>query len=276
MAADMTLFQAAVLGAVQGLTEFLPVSSSGHLILVPALLGWKDASSLAFDAAVNVGTVAAVLVALREDAGKMVRGLARPKTDRFGRLGWMIIVATIPAVLAALFFRDALELYARTPQVVAGSLAVWGVLLLIADAWKGKSNKGSLPSMEGRGWGGEWKKVMLIGFAQAIALIPGTSRSGVTITAGLFAGLDRAAAARFSFLLGLPILLLASASGVYDVVKGGADVSVAVMSVGILTAFVAGLFAIRWLLKLFQGETTYKWFAVYRIGLAALVLVFLG
>ncbi len=267
MAADMTLLHAAVLGAVQGLTEFLPVSSSGHLILVPALLGWKDASSLAFDAAVNLGTVAAALVALREDAGKMIRGLTRPKTDRFGRLGWMIALATVPAILAALFFREALESYARTPQVVAGSLAAWGVLLLVADRLAGAGEKDIAKV--------GWKRAFALGCAQAIALIPGTSRSGVTITAGLFAGLDRAAAARFSFLLGIPVLLLASASGAYDIVRDGTDVSVAAMAVGVLTAFGAGLFAIRWLLKLFQGETTYKWFAVYRLALAAAVLVFL-
>ncbi len=268
MAADMTLFQAAVLGAVQGLTEFLPVSSSGHLILVPALLGWKDASSLAFDAAVNVGTVAAVLVALRDDVGKMVRGLARPKTDRFGRLGWMVLAATIPAVLAALFFRDALETHARTPQVVAASLALWGILLFVADrlATAGEKDVAQVG----------WKRAVALGVAQAVALIPGTSRSGVTITAGLFAGLDRATAARFSFLLGTPVLALASASGVYDIVKDGADVSVPAMAVGILTAFAAGLFAIRWLLKLFEGQTTYKWFAVYRVVLAAAVLFVLG
>lgn len=264
----MTLFQAAVLGAVQGLTEFLPVSSSGHLILVPALLGWKDASSLAFDAAVNVGTVAAVLFALRADILRVLRGLLHPRTDAWGRLGWMIAVATVPAVLAALLFRDVLELYARTPQVVAGSLAVWGVLLLIAD----RTVKAGEKDVAKIGW----KRALVLGCAQALALVPGTSRSGVTITAGLFAGLDRTAAARFSFLLGLPVLVLASVSGVYDVAKGGTDVSVAAMAIGILTAFGAGLFAIRWLLKLFRGDATYKWFAVYRIGLAALVLAFLG
>ena len=259
----MTLFQAAILGIVQGLTEFLPVSSSGHLILVPALLGWPNASSLAFDAAVNAGTVAAVLVALREDIVKILRGAFRKSPDAWGKLGWSIVLATIPAGLAAVLFRDALEAHARTPEIVAISLAVWGVLLFIADRF-GKNVHSDATKVG-------WKRVLALGCAQALALVPGTSRSGVTITTARFLGIDRATAARVSFLVGLPILVLASLSGIHDVAAHGADVSVAAMLVGILTSFAAGVFAIRFLLKLFQGKTTYAGFAVYRVAVAALV-----
>ncbi len=265
----MTIFQAAVLGVVQGVTEFLPVSSSGHLVLVPALLGW-NVGSLAFDAAVNAGTVAAVAVALRGDIGRMWRGLRRPKTDAWGRLGWIILAATVPAALAGCLFKDAVEQYARVPTVVAGSLALWGILLFIADRLR--------PAGEGDVSKTGWKRALAIGAAQALALVPGTSRSGVTITAGLFAGLDRQAAARFSFLLGLPLLALVSVYGVWNVLQGGAGagagtgVSAAALAVGILASFLSGLWAIRFLLALLKKRVSYAGFAFYRVALALVVL----
>ncbi|MBI4599272.1 undecaprenyl-diphosphatase UppP [Candidatus Uhrbacteria bacterium] len=259
----MSVFQAAVLGIVQGLTEFLPVSSSGHLILVPRLLGWET-QDLAFDAAIHLATLAAILAALWTEVAQIVRGLARWKTDPWGRLGWMIVVSTLPVLVIGFVFKDMIEVVFRSSHLVALSLGFWGILLFIADRLV---SKGALSDVRLVGW----KRALGIGATQALALLPGTSRSGVTITAGLFSGLNRETAATFSFLLGVPATAAAGAGAILDLATGQAYVEPLPLVAGFVTAFVSGFFAIRFLLKLMKGAS-YAWFAVYRISLAALIL----
>lgn len=198
----MTLFQVVVLALIQGITEFLPISSSAHLILPSQLLGWPD-QGLAFDVAVHVGTLVAVVWYFRNDLRLLIvdwfRGLASGAPSEHGKLGWWIILATIPAGIAGLLFNSLVETYARSLVVIATNTLVFGVLLGIADRLGVRAK--SLSAMG-------WRQALCIGFAQALALIPGTSRAGITITAALALGFDRVAAARFSFLLSIPIIAL--------------------------------------------------------------------
>ncbi|NBS41690.1 undecaprenyl-diphosphatase UppP [bacterium] len=251
----MNILHAIVLGIVQGLTEFLPVSSSGHLILVPILFGWPE-QPLAFDTVIHLGTLCAVLVALREDLPKLFENKMR--------LGWTIALASIPALAVGYLFKDEIETSLRSPIVVAVSLALWGALLWVADRSAKTNAEGKIENV-GR------RRAMFIGVMQSLALIPGTSRSGVTITSGLFTGLSREAAARFSFLLSIPATAAAGALGLVEVIQGTESVPLFPLFVGFLTSFLAGLFAIRFLLKILKGQS-YVPFAAYRIALAAVVL----
>ncbi len=260
----MTIFQAIVLGIVQGITEFLPVSSSGHLILVPELLGWPE-QSVAFDATIHLATLAAVVVALRVDLWQIARSFIDRKAQDWQRLGLMVILATLPVAILGLFFADAIETTLRNPLIVAASLAVWGIALFIADRQVKREAIQDVRKVS-------WKSVLTIGLAQAIALIPGTSRSGVTITAGLFTGLNRETAARFSFLLGIPSIALAGAAGVAHLISSPEPVMWTPVIFGFLAAFITGMLAIQWLLKLLV-KASYRWFAVYRVILAVVVLL---
>ncbi len=251
----MSVLQALVLGIVQGITEFLPISSSGHLILIPALFGW-DPQPLAFDAVIHLGTLTAVLFALRDD-------LPRVFANKF-RLGWIILTATIPALGLGYLFKDQIETVLRSPLVVAVSLASFGILLWIADHY---SRQAAEIKIERVGY----HRAMLIGLAQAIALIPGTSRSGITITAGLFLGLSREAAARFSFLLGVPAIAAAGGLSLFHVLNGSEPIELLPLTIGFLTSFAFGFLAIRFLLKILKS-TSYIPFAVYRIALAVVVV----
>lgn len=262
----MTVFQATILGIVQGLTEFLPVSSSGHLILVPALFGWPQ-QSLAFDAVTNVATLTALLVALREDVLRIVLSFVRPAEKAMRALGLRILVATVPALAFGLLFKDLIETMFRSAFVVVGTLAVWGCLLFIADRYAQKNGTSDITHVS-------WKQALLIGCFQALALIPGTSRSGVTITTGLFSGLNRETAARFSFLLGIPAIAAGTAYALLDFVTGKAVFEMWPLLAGFLGAFFAGIFAIRFLLKLLK-TASYRGFAIYRIAIALLTLLVL-
>lgn len=192
-----------VLALVQGLTEFLPISSSAHLILLPALEGWTD-QGLAFDIAVHVGTLAAVVVYFRRELrtvfGDWARSLARGRTVGESRLAWAVLWGVIPVGLAGLAFEEIVENDLRSPVVIAYATIGFGIALGVAD-WVGRRER----SEHTLGW----FDVLIIGLAQALALIPGTSRSGITMTAALVRGLTRQAAARFSFLLSIPVLALA-------------------------------------------------------------------
>ncbi len=194
-----------VLALVQGLTEFLPVSSSAHLILVPVLLGWQD-QGLAFDVAVHVGTLVAVLLYFRRTVLQVLRdffaSLAQREEVGESRLGWAVIVGTVPVVLVGLVLGDLAEGVLRSPLVIAWSTIVGGVLLWVAYRWgRRERGEGTL----------SLRDAVLIGIAQALAIIPGTSRSGITITAALMLGMTPTAAARFSFLLSIPVIALAGA-----------------------------------------------------------------
>jgi undecaprenyl-diphosphatase len=268
-----TTLQALVLGIVQGLTEFLPVSSSGHLIIVPALLGWTDPfiNSLEFSVMLHIGTLVALLIFFRSDWLRLVpAGLAalrdrsfRDDPDR--RLAWLIAAATVPAIVAGVLFNDIIENNVRQVGLVALMLVVGGAILWLAEH-NGARTRAitdlTLPAALG------------IGAAQAIALVPGISRSGISIAAGLFAGLDRESAARFSFLMATPVTALAAAYEARKLLTGETGIAVAAIPliVGMVASLVAGLVAIRVLLRFLRSHPT-DVFVAYRVLLAAVVIV---
>ncbi len=262
----MSALEAIVLGLVQGLTEFLPISSSGHLRIVPALCGWPDPGA-GFTAVIQLGTMAAVLLYFRADllriAGAWVRELRIPMARRSheAKLGWYILLGTIPISIFGFLFRDQIESNARSLYLIGSALILFSFVMLAAD--RVGTRRRDLAGLNGRdGW--------LIGLAQSLALIPGVSRSGATISAGLFRGFDRVAAARYSFLLSVPAVVL---SGLFELRKVGEDGNAPVGATAIATvvAFVAGYASIAWLLRYLTTHNL-RIFVVYRIGLGALVL----
>jgi undecaprenyl-diphosphatase len=257
------MFQSIILGLIQGLTEFLPVSSSGHLILAANFFG-DTANDVAFDAVIHLATLAAVIVALWTDVKKIVLGVFKKNSD--GRLGWFIIAATIPVLFVGFFFGDWLEETFRSPLAVACSLIFWGIVLWIAD-----SKMKKIPETEINKIG--FKKSLMIGLSQIIALIPGTSRSGITISTGLFGGLSREAAARFSFLLGIPSIAAAGSFALLKIILDKGDFDWSSLVVAFIAAFISGFLAIKFLLQIMKG-VSYKWFAIYRIVLAVVIIFY--
>ncbi len=263
----MDAFQAIVLGIVQGLTEFLPISSTGHLRIVPAFVGWEDPGA-AFTAVTQLGTLAAVLLFFRADLWRIARtwlkSLRRPelRSDLDARMGWYIGLGTIPIGIFGFVFRDQIESGARSLYLIGSTLIVLGLVLLVAEKVARRERR--IEDIRGR-------DAALIGFAQALALIPGVSRSGSTITAGLFAGFDRESAARYSFLLSVPAVVV---SGLFEARKiggeGAADVVPTIIAT--LMAFVVGYASIAWLLRWLAAHSTMV-FVVYRVALGALVIV---
>lgn len=258
----MTWFQAAVLGVVQGITEFLPISSSGHLILVPKLLGWQ-VNSFAFDVAIHIATLLAIFVGMRKEIIALTKTFFTHNRDH---IFWKIIAATLPVVLAGLLMSDDILTMLRTTTVVGVTMIVWGAILWGADAASAQQ-KVLVKRVEGMHW---WQ-ALLVGVVQVFALIPGSSRSGVTMSAGLFAGLDRTTAAKFSFLLAIPAIAGAGIFAMMDVAEKGLDVPFSSMVVGFIFAFLSGTLAIRWLLALLT-RISYRGFAIYRIVLGLLLL----
>ena len=260
----MSIFQAIILGLVQGLTEFLPVSSSGHLIVFPELLGW-DVSSVTFDVAIHVATLGAICVALKDDIWKIVKGIFQNNAnDR--SLALKIVVATIPAVVIGGLFHSAFEAW-RSMAVVGSMLIVWGVVLFVADQVARR-----VPRMVLLTEKMPWLSVVLIGLAQVLAFVPGTSRSGVTMSVGLFAGLSKETAAKFSFFLAIPAILGAGAVTSIDVIQNGLDVPVASLIAGFLAAFVSGIFAIRFLFLIIK-KWSFAPFAIYRVVFGVILLI---
>ena len=262
----MDLAHAIVLALVQGLTEFLPISSSAHLILLPALLGQPD-QGLAFDVAVHVGTLAAVVVYFRRDlwalaagwVGSVLRG--RPFASE-SRVGWMLIAATLPVAVAGLAAGEAVEHYLRAPTVIAVANLAFAPLLLAAERWgAGTRGEGSL-TLAG---------AILIGCAQAFALIPGASRSGVTITTGLALGLTPRAAARFSFLLAVPVIALAGGAKGFEALAAPGAVDWIGLGLGALVAGVSAYACIGVFLALVARVGLWP-FVAYRIALGAVLL----
>jgi undecaprenyl-diphosphatase len=267
------LIRAVVMGIVQGLTEFLPVSSSGHLIIVPALLGWDDPviKSLAFSVMLHLGTLIALLAFFRADWLRLVPAWFASIRDRSigadpdRRLAWLLVLSTIPAVIAGLLLNDLIETAFREARLVALTLVVGAAILWLAERI-GKRT-GRIGDLSTRG-------ALGIGIAQAIALVPGISRSGISISAGLFAGLDRESAARFSFLMATPIT---AGAGAYEARKlftgeAGLDVQGAPLVAGMVAALLAGLAAIAILLRFLRTHPT-TIFIAYRLVLAAVVVV---
>lgn len=262
----MDFLQILVLALVQGLTEFLPVSSSAHLILVPILTGWED-QGLAFDVAVHVGTLSAVVIYFRQEIAKMfiswVASVSGKGVDQDARLAWAVLLGTIPVGLAGLFFKDFIELHLRSPYVLATSTLVFALLLWWADAKsRGQRNEYSI----------RWLDVLFIGLAQALALIPGTSRSGATMTAGLFLGLSRKASARFSFLLSIPVIVLAGGLEALDYLKEANIDDMQPLLLGALLSGVSAYFCIHYFLVLLEKIGMLP-FVIYRIILAVFLFV---
>jgi undecaprenyl-diphosphatase len=259
----VTYLQSAVLGAVQGLTEFLPVSSSGHLILVPHLLGWPD-QGLAFDAAIHLGTLGALVAYFWPDLMRMLAGADR-------RLAAILAAATVPAGLAGLAFEGVISAHLRSPAVVATSLVFWGLAMGAADRLAARRARvvetpAAIP----------WRAGLFVGCAQALALVPGTSRSGITITAGLVAGMSRVAAARFAFLLGIPITAAAGGVQLLSLLRGGLDgEALGPLAVGLGTSFLAGWVAVWFLIHFLQRRSLMP-FVVYRCALGLVIGGVLG
>lgn len=261
----MDLLQALALALLQGLTEFLPISSAAHLILLPVLFGWPD-QGLAFDVALHVGTLTAVTAyfwrELRSMAADWWRSLAGHGQTPDSRLAWAVLVGTVPVAVAGLVFHSAVEGYLRGPLVIATTTVAFGVLLGWAD-WSGARRRDEHSI--------GWKDVLAIGTAQALALIPGTSRSGITITAGLLLGLDRRAAARFSFLLSIPVIVLAGLYEARKLLQVGADAAhwdalLLAVAVSALCAYLT----IHFFLKLVERIGLVP-FVVYRLLLGAVL-----
>jgi undecaprenyl-diphosphatase len=262
----VSILQAIVLGIVQGITEFLPISSTAHLRIVPAFLGWDDPGA-AFTAVTQLGTLAAVLIYFRHDIVRIlvawVRSLRNAEVRRTldARLGWYILLGTIPIGIAGIVFSDQIENNARSLYLIGTTMVVMGVLLLLADR----------SSRQARDVDDLNKKdAAVIGVAQACALIPGVSRSGATLTAGLFLGLNRYAAARYSFLLSVPAVVL---SGLYELkdIGGEGSVGAAPTAVATVCAFIAGYASIAFLLRYLSTHTT-GIFVAYRVAVGVLVL----
>jgi len=261
------LFQSIILGIVQGLTEFLPISSSAHLRIVPAILGWEDPGA-AFTAVCQLGTEAAVLIYFRHELWaiitKWLRGPRRFE-DPDVRLGWYLIVATIPIGILGFIFRDSIETGARNLWLIGTMLIVFALVLGYADrVGRHQRNIEQLSPRDG----------VLIGLAQSFSLIPGVSRSGATMSAGLLLSLERQAAARFSFLLAIPAVVASGLFELKDVVTGDKHVNTSTFNVGVATvvAFFVGYAAIAWLLRYLVSHSV-NIFVVYRVVLGSTVLV---
>lgn len=261
----MDWLQVAVLSIVQGLTEFLPISSSAHLILVPVLTPWND-QGLAFDVALHLGSLAAVVLYFRRELGRMIvswaNSLRGRVADEDARLAWWVLLATIPVCVVGLAFHDAIEVGMRSPLIIGAGLIVFGVLLGYAD-WRHRGARSEYQLT--------LKDALLIGGAQALALIPGTSRSGITITAALLLGMSREGAARFSFLLSIPVIVLASALEILGLVSKPQAVDWSTLVVGILLSGISAFLCIHYFL-IFIRRIGMQPFVVYRIVLGLWLL----
>ena len=266
----ISYLEALILGIVQGLTEFLPISSNAHLLIVSTLAGWGDPGA-AFTAVTQLGTETAVLVYFRKDIWRIVstwtRSLTNPelRTSIDARMGWYVIIGTIPIAIFGFLFSDQIETAARNLYLVATVLIVFGLVLGAADRW-GKQDK-TLDDLTVR-------TGLIYGFGQALALIPGVSRSGATISTGRLLGFDRPSATRYAFLLAIPAVLT---SGLYEATKIGGDTAVAwgPTILAAVVAFGVGYAVIAWLIN-YVSHGSFLPFVIYRIALGLLVFVLLG
>ncbi len=254
-----------ILGLIQGLTEFLPVSSSAHLILLPALAGWKD-QGIVYDIAVHAGSLGAVVLYFRKDIQGIIKGwlatFSAGSTEKDFLL-WYLMLATIPVGLAGLLLHDFVATSLRSPQVIATASIVFGLVLWWADKYGAHSRIQS---------GISWRDALIVGCAQALAIIPGTSRSGITITAGLMLGLDRQSASRFSFLLAIPVIILAAGYESYKLSSGQVDIDWIALFTIMAVAFVSALLAIHYFLKLLD-RTGMLPYVIYRVLLGLFLFI---
>ncbi|MBN1449307.1 MAG: undecaprenyl-diphosphate phosphatase [Bacteroidetes bacterium] len=267
----MSIIEAIILGIVQGLTEFIPISSTAHLRIVPALLGWEDPGA-AFTAVTQIGTLIAVLVYFRKDIVTLTTAFLRslyrrkPFETQDARLAWYILFGTIPIGVFGLLFKDFIETDFRSLYVISGSLIVLALILALAErVGKRQRDVASMTLLD----------TQLIGLAQALALIPGASRSGTTITAGLFLNLTREAAARFSFLLSIPAITLSGLYQLYQMrgsLAGDPGVS---LLIAVVVSGIVGYLSIEFLLRYLRSHSTWL-FIIYRIALGVLILILLA
>src|SRR3989339_377980 len=272
----MSIFHALTLGIIQGLTEFLPVSSSGHLIFLPKLFGWSD-QGLAFDTVMHLGTLLAVVVYFRRKLYEISLSVfissKKLKVESINdrKLFWLLILSIIPAAIVGLLFDNWIETNLRATWIIGANFIVWGIILFLADMYSKKLKVESRKPLEKV----NWKNSLCIGCVQALALIPGTSRSGITMTAGLFSKLDKKSAAEFSFLMSVPIIALAGGMQLLEMLRNGFEqTGMSVLVVGFIASTVSGLVAIWGLMKIIQ-----KWsfvpFVIYRIIIGVLIVLYL-
>ncbi len=262
----MELLQIIILAAVQGLTEFLPISSSAHLILAPLVTGYSD-QGLAFDVSLHVGTLTAVVLYFRQEviaiSSDFFRSWVNPAArSRESRLGWMIVLATIPVGLFGLLMEHLVETDLRAPLVIAITTIGFGVLLLAAD---------KLGKRERDEYSINWRDALIVGLFQAVAIIPGTSRSGSTMTAGLFLGLTRKAASRFSFLISIPTIILSGGLLTLELVKSGLPVDWTSLALGAGLAFITAYLCIHFFLQFIERIGMMPFF-IYRMLLGGAIL----
>ncbi len=281
----MTLLAAIILGIVEGLTEFLPVSSTGHLTIVTRMLGYRidDPGITAFTAVIQVGAIIAVILFFRADIWRLLRAWVRGLSDRKHRgdpdyrMAWLVIIGSLPIAILGFLLRHIISDQLRSLWIVAGALIVWGVVMLVAEA-VAKQNRAEKEL--------NLLDVLLIGFAQSLALVPGVSRSGATISVGLMRGLDRVAATRLSFLLGIPALIGAGVFELPSALKTQAPtvdhpdpvhVGLAPTLVATVVAFVVAYVSVAWLLKFVSGHkiTTFVWYR-WAVGVALIVALSAG
>jgi len=259
----MDLLQIIILALVQGITEFLPISSSAHLILAPVVLGWED-QGLAFDVAVHVGTLVAVVVYFRRDIGNMIVAWLRSfggDLDADGRLAWYVLIGTIPVGISGLLITDSAATLLRSPLLIATTTVVFGLLLWLAD----RVNQ-SRRDIDGL----RLRDAVIIGCAQALALLPGTSRSGITITAGLLLNVTPTAAARFSFLLAIPVIVLAGGVQTLELLQSGDTGRFTDLAIAAVLSAISALLAIHFFLRLIERIGMLP-FVIYRLLLGAVL-----
>ena len=265
----MTTIQIIVLAVVQGLTEFLPISSSGHLVLVPYLVDWTD-QGLAFDVAVHFGSLLAVVAFFREDIAGLLRGgvqlLGGDVKSPQPYMALAIGIGTVPAAIAGLLFASWIELNLRDPSIIVYTLAGYGILMALADRYARRSRGIAEVTI---------RDALIIGVAQALALVPGTSRSGITITAGRLLGFERQDAARFSFLLSAPVILLATVFKGAELVLGEAPVAWGELALGVAVSAIVAYLSIEFFMR-FVTRIGLAPFAIYRLALAAVLLYVLA
>ncbi|WP_149981389.1 undecaprenyl-diphosphate phosphatase [Pseudoalteromonas rhizosphaerae] len=264
----MSIIEIIVLALIQGLTEFLPISSSAHLILPSQILGWQD-QGLAFDVAVHVGTLIAVIIYFRKEVVEILaawfKSFGAQGTTDDSKLGWWIILGTIPAAVLGLIFKDLIELYLRSAWVIAITTILFGLLLWYADV-KGKQTK-TIYQLT-------WKSALMIGMAQAMAMIPGTSRSGITMTAGLMLGMNKQSAARFSFLLAIPVISMMGLYYTIELALGDHIVDWTTLILGAGLSFLSAYACIFLFLKIIERMGMMP-FVIYRLLLGVGLMVFL-
>ncbi len=265
----MAISHALILGIIQGATEFLPVSSSGHLIFIPELLGWPD-QGISFDVIVHLGTLCAVGYYFRDELIRLIKAVFSPsvstRDDR--RFAWLLVAATIPAALVAALAGGRIESFFREALYVGLATIVWGIVLWFADRYARHHANRRLEDLTLR-------NAVFVGVAQVLALIPGTSRSGITMTAGMFSGFEKRSAAELSFLMSVPIIMLAGADGIRDlIVYGPNGVGAVALIVGFIASACAGLIAIWGLMGIIK-RWSFTPFVVYRLIVGALILTLL-